>query len=118
MPARAASKPLDGQVREPIPPAPRTQKQRQDTAIVASLEVLAAHPFNEVLTAEEERGLAVALPSLRSWAEAAGCIDAPLGEWTKPQIMTFLALAVRAAVPLRALPDHEAFREFSDAVPF
>ena len=85
---------------------------------MASIALLSAHPFNEVLTAEEERGLAKALPALRAWAEQAGCIDAPLGEWTKPQIMTFLALAVRAAVPLRTLPDHEAFREFNDSVPF
>lgn len=95
-----------------------THKERQDATIVASLSVLSAHPFNEVLTAEEERGLAAALGSLREWATQAGCIDTPLGQWPREQIMRFLALAVRAAVPLRALPDHEAFRRFSDEVPF
>lgn len=95
-----------------------THKQRQDAAIVATLEILSAHPFNEVLTAEEERGLAVALPQLREWATAAGVIDEPLGEWSRDQIMRFLALAVRSAVPLRAAPDHEAFRLLSDEIPF
>ena len=95
-----------------------THRERQDAAIAASLSVLSQHPFNEVLTAEEERGLAVALPSLREWATKAGCIEEPVGAWTKQQVMTFLALAVRAAVPLRALPDHEAFRVLNDEIPF
>lgn len=95
-----------------------TQKDRQDAVIAATTAVLAARPFNEVLTAEEERGLAAALPSLRAFATETGCIDAPLDDWTREQVMRFLALAVRAAVPLRALPDHQAFREFSDDVPF
>lgn len=95
-----------------------TQKQRQDAVIVATLDVLAAHPFNEVLTVEEERGLAVALPQLRAWAEKAGCINEPLGEWSREQIMRFLALAIRSAVPLRAAPDHEAFRILNDECPF
>lgn len=85
---------------------------------MASLELLSQHPFNEILTAEEERGLACALPQLREFAERMGCISEPLGEWSREQVMRFLALAIRSAVPLRALPDHEAFREFSDRVPF
>lgn len=95
-----------------------THRERQDAAIVASLAVLAAHPFNEVLTAEEERGLNAALPALRAWAEQAGCIRKPLDDWSREEVLRFLARAVRAAVPLRALPDHQAFREFSDACPF
>lgn len=96
----------------------KTHKERQDAAIVASLELLSRHPFNEVLTAEEERGLAAGLGNLRALATTMGCIDKPLGEWSKPQIMRFLALAVRAAVPLRSLPDHECFRTLSDEIPF
>lgn len=92
--------------------------QRQDAVIAATLELLAAHPFNEVLSAEEERGLIAALPALRVFAEQMGCISQPLGDWSREQIMRFLALAVRSAVPLRALPDHQAFREFSDEIPF
>lgn len=98
--------------------AKTTHKERQDAAIVASLELLADHPFNEVLTAEEERGLAKGLASLRALAESMGCINEPVGEWNKQQIMRFCALAIRAAVPLRSLPDHECFRELSDEVPF
>ena len=99
--------------------APKTtQKERQGAAIIASLDILAAHPFNEILTAEEERGLATALPSLRAFAETMGCVDEPLGAWTKENVMRFLAMAVRAAVPLRSLPDHHSFREFSDDCPF
>lgn len=95
-----------------------THRERQDAAIVASLAVLSAHPFNEVLTAEEERGLSASLGALRAWAEQAGCISRPLDDWSREEVMRFLALAVRAAVPLRSLPDHAAFREFSDEVPF
>mgnify|MGYP006935474337 CR=1 FL=1 len=94
-----------------------TQKERQDATIRATTAMLTAHPFNEVLTAEEERGLSVALPILRGFAEQMGCIDTPLGGWSREQIMRFLALAIRSAVPLRTLPDHEAFREFSDECP-
>lgn len=99
-------------------PATKTHKEKQDAAIVATTELLATKAFNEVLTAEEERGLAVALPVLRALAEEMGVINEPLGQWSRPQIMRFLACAVRAAVPLRALPDHEAFREYSDRIPF
>jgi hypothetical protein len=95
-----------------------THRERQNGAVIAALDVLAAHPFNEVLTAEEERGLATALPSLHAWATQAGVIDKPLSAWSKELMMRFLALAVRSAVPLRSLPDHEAFRRFSDEVPF
>ena len=101
-----------------MPKNASTHKDRQDAAIVATTAMLAAHPFNEVLTAEEERGLAAALPSLRAWAEQAGCVSEPLGEWSREQVMRFLALAVRAAVPLRTLPDHSAFRELNDEIPF
>lgn len=96
----------------------RTHKERQDAAIVASLDLLSSHPFNEVLTAEEERGLAAGLGNLRALATTMGCIDKPIGEWGRNEIMRFLALAVRAAVPLRTLPDHEAFRTLSDDCPF
>lgn len=102
----------------PQPPEASTHRARQDAVIAATLDVLAAHPFNEVLTAEEERGLAASLSALRAWAEQAGVVNKPLGEWEREEIMRFLALAVRCAVPLRALPDHEAFREFNDQVPF
>lgn len=44
-------------------------KKNQDAVIVASVELLSAHPFSEVLTAEEERGLNAALPALR-WTAA------------------------------------------------
>ena len=101
-----------------MPAKVNTHKERQDATIAASITLLSAHPFNEVLTAEEERGLAAALPSLRGWATAEGCINTPMGAWEREQMMRFLALAVRAAVPLRALPDHQAFREFSDEIPF
>lgn len=101
-----------------MPAAKTTQKERQEAVIVATTELLASRSFQEVLTAEEERGLTAALPSLRAFAEEMGCINEPLGGWSRPQIMRFLALAIRAAVPLRTLPDHESFREFSDAVPF
>lgn len=96
----------------------KPQKQRQDEAIVATTELLGSRAFAEVLTAEEERGLAVALPALRAFAEELGVVALPIGEWERSQVMRFLALAVRAAVPLRALPDHHAFREFSDEIPF
>jgi len=95
-----------------------TQRERQLETIVATTELLASKSFSEVLSVEEERGLAAALPSLRAFAEEMGVIDVPLGEWSREQIMRFLALAVRAAVPLRVLPDHQAFREFNDTIPF
>ena len=60
--------------------------------------LLASKSFQEVLSAEEERGLVAALPSLRAFATDLGCIDTPLGSWSRPQMLRFLALAVRAAV--------------------
>jgi hypothetical protein len=95
-----------------------THKARQDASIVASLELLAAHPFNEVLSAEEERGLTAARGALRAWATDAGVIDTPIGQWPLETFMRFMALVVRSAVPLRSLPDHDAFRRFSDEAPF
>ena len=98
--------------------ATATHREKQDAVIVATTALLASKSFQEVLTAEEERGLVAALPSLRAFATEEGVIGEPLGQWSRPQILRFLALAVRAAVPLRTLPDHEAFREFSDQIPF
>lgn len=95
-----------------------THKERQDAAIVATTELLATKTFVEILTAEEERGLVAALPQLRALAEEMGAIDTPLGSWSRVQILRFLAVAVRAAVPLRTLPDHESFRVLNDEVPF
>ena len=100
-------------------PSPaKTQRDKQDAVIVLTTALLSARPFDEVLTAEEERGLAVALPTIRQWLATAGLLTVPMDDWGKQDVMRFMALVVRAAVPLRVLPDHEAFRELSDELPF
>jgi hypothetical protein len=47
-----------------------------------------------------------------------GCLVKPLDDWEREEIMRFLTLAVRAAVPLRSASEHDAFRNFNDEVPF
>lgn len=100
--------------------ATTTQRQRQDAVVVATTELLASHSFQEVLTVEEERGLSVLLKSgaLRRYLTDLGVVDKPVGEWSAEEMMRVLAVAVRAAVPLRTLPDHSCFRELNDTIPF
>ncbi len=50
-------------------------------------------------------------------AAVAWCAEAR-AEWSRGDIMRLFAQVVRAAVPLRTLPDHHSFREFHDKIPF
>lgn len=97
-----------------------THRARQDAVVVATTDLLASHSFQEVLSVEEERGLSVLLKSgaLRRFLTDLGIVSKPVGEWEAEEMMRVLAVAVRAAVPLRTLPDHEAFRLLNDEVPF
>ena len=97
-----------------------THRARQDAVVVATTDLLASHSFQEVLSVEEERGLSVLLKSgaLRRFISQLGLETVAVGDWSAEEMMRVLAIAVRAAVPLRTLPDHEAFRLLNDEVPF
>jgi hypothetical protein len=71
-----------------------------------------------LLSPDEEAGLTAGLKGLRALAENMGCIDKPIGAWSKEEIMHFLTFAVRSACPLRTWADQEAMRCFSDKLPF
>lgn len=71
-----------------------------------------------LLTADEEAGLRACLPKLAQLAETMGVLEKPLSDWGKEEMLRFLTLAVRSAVPLRSLQDHDAFHRFNDAIPF
>ena len=97
-----------------------THRARQDAVVVATTELLASHSFQEVLSVEEERGLSVLLKTgaLRRFISQLGLETVAVGEWSAEEMMRVLAVAVRAAVPLRTLPDHACFRELNDTIPF
>lgn len=71
-----------------------------------------------LLTTDEEAGLRACLPRLADLAEKMGCLDKPLSDWLPEEMLRFLTFAVRAAVPLRTVQDHETYHQFSDEIPF
>jgi len=69
-----------------------------------------------LLSADEEGGLRACLPRLADLAERMGVLTTPVNEWRPEEMLRFLTLAVRAAVPLRAMTHHDP--AFSDRMPF
>jgi len=58
---------------------------------------------NAIMTEDEITGMEAALPRLIELAEELRILDKPLNEWSRQEVMRFLAIAVRAAVPLRVV---------------
>lgn len=72
-----------------------------------------------LLSAEEEGGLTAALPRLASLATELGVMDKPLAAWGREEMLRFLTLAVRAAVPLRSMcGDPFLTPDLNDKIPF
>lgn len=72
---------------------------------------------NDALLREDEASnLLGVLPKLFDVAVEMGVADKPLTEWSREELMRFLALAVRSAMPLLAVSHHDP--EFNDRIPF
>ncbi len=69
-----------------------------------------------LLSSEEESGLVAALPRLFELTEIMGVTNRPIGDWSREEMLRFLTLAVRAAVPLRHI--HHGDPGLSDRLPW
>lgn len=67
----------------------------------ATLDELLTEVGEGLLTDDELRGLQASLPKLAELANEMGCTAKPVTQWSRQEMMRFLAIAVRAAVPLR-----------------
>jgi hypothetical protein len=90
--------------------------ERRSNAALTAFDHHIAQVSEGLLSTEEEGGLRAVLPRLAELAELMGVIDRPVKEWTGPEMMRFLTLAVRAAVPLRQI--HHGDPDLSDRLPF
>lgn len=91
-------------------------EERRTKAVTAAFDHHVAQISEGLLSAEEEGGLRAALPRLADLAELMGVLDRPVKEWTGPEMLRFLTLAVRAAVPLRHI--HHGDPDLNDRLPF
>lgn len=78
--------------------AARAERTR---AAHAALDAALAEIGEGLLTDDELNGLTASLPKLGELAADMGCVDKPIGEWSRQEMMRFLSIAVRGAVPLR-----------------
>lgn len=69
----------------------------------ATLDQLLVECGDMLLTEDEMSGLIAALPRLADLATDMRCIDKPIVDWKREEMMRFLTIAVRAAVPLRVV---------------
>lgn len=67
----------------------------------ATLDRMLAEIGEGLLTEDELSGLTAALPKLFELATEMNVIGKPISEWSKQEMMRFLVIAVRGAVPLR-----------------
>lgn len=67
----------------------------------AALDAALGEIGEGLLTEDELRGLTASLSKLGELAADMGCVDKPINEWSREEMMRFLSIAVRAAVPLR-----------------
>ena len=69
----------------------------------ATLDQLLMQVGDGLLSEDELSGLEHGLGRLFELATEMGISDKPLTEWSKVEVMRFLAIGVRAAVPLRVV---------------
>jgi hypothetical protein len=96
----------------------RPHKELRAKVAQAGFDRMVGQISDGLLTTDEEAGLRACLPRLAALAETMGCLEKPLSEWSPEEMLRFLTLAIRAAVPLRTVHDHESFHQFSDEIPF
>lgn len=97
---------------------PRSHKERLQEQASLAFDAMAEQEWKCLLSVTEERNLAFCLSNLSRLAEQMGVLETPLCDWSRDQIMQFLAMAVRCANPFLSPPDAATFREFSDTIPF
>jgi len=75
-----------------------------------------------LLTEDELSGLEHGLPRLFELATEMGISEKPMVEWSKQEVVRFIAIAVRAAVPLRivsfTLATDNGDQSLDDQIPF
>lgn len=82
----------------------RLASQVDRAAVTAeTLNQLIMEAGDGLLTEDELTGLEAALPRLFGLAVEMGVAGKPLTAWSKQEIMRFLVIALRAAVPLRVV---------------
>ena len=96
--------------------APRHQAAKPSKAAIAAFDAHAGMIGDGLLREDEAEGLAGALPQLAKLADRMGVLQRPVIEWSKEEMMRFLAMAVRAAVPLISISHHDP--DFNDRMPF
>ncbi|NBW07979.1 MAG: hypothetical protein EBR82_08125 [Caulobacteraceae bacterium] len=69
-----------------------------------------------LLSADEEGGIIAVLPRLWALAEEMRVIDKPIADWEREELLRFLTLAIRSAVPLRHI--NYLSPDMNDAIPF
>lgn len=88
----------------------------------ATLDQLLTQVGDGLLTEDELSGLEYGLGRLFDLATEMGINEKPLVEWSKVEVIRFLAIAVRAAVPLRivsfTLATDNGDQSLDDEVPF
>lgn len=97
-------------------PMPRHAMSGATRATVMTFDRYVGEITEGLLSADEEGGLVAALKPLWALAEEMGVVDKPLSEWRREEIMRFLTLAVRAAVPLRQITHLSP--DLNDQIPF
>lgn len=85
-------------------------------AVLAALDGHADMIGDGLLRDDEMVGLQAAMPQLAALARTMGVIDKPVIEWTPEEMMRFLCLAVRAAMPINKITHHSA--DMNDRLPF
>lgn len=94
---------------------PRHAMSGKTRAAVVTFDRYIADISEGLLSAEEEAGLRACLPRLAQLAEDMRIIAKPVNEWSPEEMMRFLTLAVRAAVPLRQM--HGLSPDLNDEIP-
>ena len=69
----------------------------------ATLDQLLMQVGDGLLTEDELSGIEHGLPRLFELATEMGIAEKPMTEWSKQEVVRFISIAVRAAVPLRVL---------------
>lgn len=85
-------------------------------AMMAELDGHVTTIGDGLLRVDEEIGLKAALPKLAALASEMGVMDKAIIDWSPEEMMRFLALAVRAAMPISRITHHSA--DFNDRIPW
>lgn len=85
-------------------------------AAVAAFDAHLSLPGDGLLRADEDEALRTVMPQLANLARQMGVMDKPVIEWSPEEMMRFLAMAVRAALPIVSITHHDP--DMNDRMPF